>query len=1521
MNLGSYSKISEVWAKYPEGGKEGDTITVSNVTFKWDKYSQNWVSMTGSLVSPGYDIGSVSGDLHVSRHHVVGGDETVRGNSIIKKNLKVEGLLYARIKGADKGLFPSLERLRSSYPKALEGDYAVIGKKIPGPIYQYDGQSWIDTGEVGGNGGTIDLEDYYNKEVVDVRTNEINISRLNPEGGVNGTNRYTLEMAISGVPMEFRGILGFKLLFIDVNNEQKAFTYGGGNFLQKNSWYSQYYIPGFSSIVTSYPEIFQAVKSIEVIANSAEALVSEVYLIGLGMYDRGKGSVPTLALRMADLKGNILDGSIIVTNYSNGVFTSDSDKLGFTLKILINPENLPQTWMSERVTFTQCRIDSSLWRTAISDFNKVKVLDEKAAVYEGLAYSKERKLNLRSKSNSLFCFETANNNGVFPSDYIFDIKFIPDKDSEIAKGFGLVSRMWVVAYGYYNSSKMMVWKCIDNSKSEIVDIKFSISPLIENVFVGNWNGYHIYVTMRLGFPQDWVTCRFDDNSNAIILPKQMDVLSSLFAYDRPNALGNIASTLVKYVFSEAHSVDAKQYVVLGMSLKRIGVYNGDTKIISDLFYINKGYSEIGGLKNIPFTLKYNPIKKEYIGSNNTLGLTIRIGINSEPADSDPYVWANGENMVSAHVFENYNNQPLYDYFQTDTVYADVPVTNGYLNQDTGVITALSGKAGYISGFIAINKENLLTMNLLYDRCDRVCFYSDADETTFISGKYTSTMTQNVVIDSFMPAGANYMRVFGGTLGLSRIFYVPFKYVEAVKENKFKSCDLYIDDDNAKGLQIHKDIQALKSEFEELGIERPLNLIRTEELRQEKKWINNETGGITASSGSYSTMQQFQPVGKTEILTINNLRSIAFYSAESEETFISGIGYPNGSYEIPLGTKFMRYTCYADAVVAPAAYIVDGTEVPDWSKVKLNNVTFPENLTGENVASNDVSYTSLIELALPECHAVGKATSESVLPDDLIFGDAYVAGETNNIFGQEVSKGEYLVSTGNGCFDRVKVTMMECNEIREYDVVIIGGGSAAMGAAYALKDTGKSIAVVEKLPVLGGTATQAGINTWIESVNPPYLKRVFNELKAVNSSWVSGNIDKSVLPDKFAATGMVSGGLVINVDALQNKYATDLEEKVDVMLNTEFVSVAKRINREVESIYVRDLATNNIVRIKACFFVDASGDGVLCRSSNSIRDIDYYFGRDLRSRYGETIAPLSEKYKMQLNEPTYYFQLQSGYDDSVELEKVKTVYRDDSVSINGRPIVKPDYIYSDGYLASGDWVNGMNGMTWEQGGAVLLQEGIRAFSEECIRRRIWEYWKYIKLSAEYYEEQGKTTFSGWNTSQVLARGYKGVHRSYIGIRETFRINCEYMLKQEDLTKLIRSENLGRFIAEGSHGVDFHVRSGLDLTEIQKMNGEGIYEGNGLLRPYGIPYECIIPKKLDNVLVAGRCFGASQIALASARVNKVMAQLGWAAGNAVRICMEDSLKDVRLVNVEKLQSADYTGLRDSIVDLESRYKTNW
>jgi hypothetical protein len=110
--------------------------------------------------------------------------------------------------------------------------------------------------------------------------------------------------------------------------------------------------------------------------------------------------------------------------------------------------------------------------------------------------------------------------------------------------------------------------------------------------------------------------------------------------------------------------------------------------------------------------------------------------------------------------------------------------------------------------------------------------------------------------------------------------------------------------------------------------------------------------------------------------------------------------------------------------------------------------------------------------------------------------------------------------------------------------------------------------------------------------------------------------------------------------------------------------------------------------------------------------------------------------------------------------------------------------------------------------------------------------------------------------------------FLGIRETRRIVGQYVLTQDDVLQCRRFDDA---IAVASYPIDIH-RPGDEGCTL-------IWCGDC----YDIPYRTLVPTRVDNLLVAGRCISTTHEAMASIRVMATCMALGEAAGRAARLAV--------------------------------------
>jgi len=108
---------------------------------------------------------------------------------------------------------------------------------------------------------------------------------------------------------------------------------------------------------------------------------------------------------------------------------------------------------------------------------------------------------------------------------------------------------------------------------------------------------------------------------------------------------------------------------------------------------------------------------------------------------------------------------------------------------------------------------------------------------------------------------------------------------------------------------------------------------------------------------------------------------------------------------------------------------------------------------------------------------------------------------------------------------------------------------------------------------------------------------------------------------------------------------------------------------------------------------------------------------------------------------------------------------------------------------------------------------------------------------------------------------------IGIRESRRVIGDYQLTRDDVLSARRFDDE---IALCGAPIEDHGPGG--ETDWQYVPGGAVY---------GIPYRCLLPRGVDGLLVAGRCFSATHDAHASARSMATCMAMGQAAGTAAAL----------------------------------------
>lgn len=127
---------------------------------------------------------------------------------------------------------------------------------------------------------------------------------------------------------------------------------------------------------------------------------------------------------------------------------------------------------------------------------------------------------------------------------------------------------------------------------------------------------------------------------------------------------------------------------------------------------------------------------------------------------------------------------------------------------------------------------------------------------------------------------------------------------------------------------------------------------------------------------------------------------------------------------------------------------------------------------------------------------------------------------------------------------------------------------------------------------------------------------------------------------------------------------------------------------------------------------------------------------------------------------------------------------------------------------------------------------------------------------------------------------------LGVRETRRITGEYILHEDDLIAGKRFSDVVVHKAAGP--IDIHNPTGAGMHEYLKV------------KPYDIPYRCLVPTGIDGLLTAGRCISGTHRAHASFRLMNICMATGEAAGTAAALSAKKNVNprdlDVALIQSE-------------------------
>lgn len=425
-------------------------------------------------------------------------------------------------------------------------------------------------------------------------------------------------------------------------------------------------------------------------------------------------------------------------------------------------------------------------------------------------------------------------------------------------------------------------------------------------------------------------------------------------------------------------------------------------------------------------------------------------------------------------------------------------------------------------------------------------------------------------------------------------------------------------------------------------------------------------------------------------------------------------------------------------------------------------------------------------------------------------------------------------------------------IDEADVVVVGGGTAGFIAATAAARTGAKTILVERLGYLGGCTTapyntsltllfDSDNNQMIRGLAWEFLKRMEQE----GNAFIFGTRNQLWPPyTRKIANDMVTEA---GVELYFYTWASDVIMRGDV----------------IEGVIVQSKAGRGVITAKT--FVDCSADA----------DIAAFAGAPFEMEATDDLQEVSCDYIACGVDVKRVIAWARENQDKLEIDR--RLFDIEHKESGAQPMFTFTLKKQDTHLnEKGEFVH------WGWMPTVKL----------CIYREAVRIQGNVNINPldpkalAYAEVQGLKGAMGH--LQFLRDNFPGfegafiVAQSHLGVRESRRILGEYYLTLDDVKGQSRFDDV---VALNCRALDYHLKGTLFKIEFLKGN-------------HDVPIRAMLPKGVENLIVAGRCISSDHLSHASLRGAATCMATGHAGGTIAALASRETSR-IRDLDIRHIQ----------------------